>query len=502
MGRRRGHTLRRRAITTTLTDMDPTTTSESGISRRDYLKSTILGTAGLVLAPAIVPSTVFGKSAPSNTINIGQIGFGRIARGHDLPETMKHDDVRLIAVADVDRNRMREGKEFIENWYAEKKGSRRYVDVRTYHDYRELIARPDIDAVVISTPDHGHFLPTVEAALAGKDVYLQKPLSLTIEEGRIMSDLLHRLGTVFQIGSQQRSMSPWPQFKHVCELVRNGRIGAVHTVRVGLPGDPPGGDPTPMPVPDNLDYDMWLGTTEFVPYTEDRVHPQDPVDPERGYGRPGWLRCRQFSAGMITGWGSHHVDTAHWGLGTEFTGPIEVEAEADFPTEGLWNVHGDFTVEARYANGVRMIISGRYPNGVRFEGEDGWIFVARGDAQVTASDPDSGDDDTPLRASNPAILSSEIGSDELHLYSSEEHHTNWVRSIRSRDVTVAPAEVAHRSCSACLVAYIAMQLPRKLYWDPVNERFRNDDEANAMLSRPQRHPYTIEMVEGLEWAEG
>jgi myo-inositol 2-dehydrogenase / D-chiro-inositol 1-dehydrogenase len=473
------------------------TDNDRGMSRRDYVKTSLLGAAGFVLGPTVVPSTVFGRSAPSDAINIAQIGCGRIARGHDLPETLKHDDVRLVAVCDPDRVRMEDGKRFVEAWYAREKGRPRYVDVRTYHDYRELLEDPDIDAVVISTPDHQHFLPTLEAALAGKDVYLQKPLSLTVEEGRLLSDVLHRQGTVFQVGSQQRSVDPWPQFKRACELVRNGRIGALHTVRIGLPGDPPGGDPTPMPVPEHLDYDMWLGTTPYVPYTEDRVHPQTQELRQR-YARPGWLRCEQFSAGMITGWGAHHIDTAHWGMGTEYTGPIEIEAEAEFPTEGLWNVHGAFQVKAVYANGVTMLISGDYPNGVRFEGSEGWIFVARSGAAVTSSDPDSGERKPPLQASDPAVLESGIGPGELHLYESEEQHTNWVRCIKSRATTVAPIEVAHRSCSACLISHIAMKLPRKLYWDPINERFKNDDEANAMLSRPQRYPYTAEMVKRLK----
>jgi predicted dehydrogenase len=338
---------------------------------------------------------------------------------------------------------------------------------------------------------------TIEAALAGKDIYLQKPASLTIEEGRIMSDIIHRTGVVFQIGSQQRSISPWPHFKKACELARNGRIGEIHTVKVGLPGDPGGGDPTPMPVPEHFDYDMWLGSTPYVPYTVQRVHPQE------GYSRPGWLRCEQFGAGMITGWGAHHLDTAHWGMGTEYTGPTELEAEATFPTDdpsytGLWDVHGEFNVTAKYANGVTMLISGEYPNGIRFEGDEGWIFVTRGSG-VTESDPDSGEEpDAPLKASNPAILDSEIGPDEIHLYESQEQHDNWLRCIKSRELTVAPAEIAHRSCSACLISHIAMKLPRKLHWDPVNERFKNDDEANSMLSRSQRSPWGIKYIDGLK----
>lgn len=473
-------------------------TKKGGMTRREYLKKSVLGTAGLFAAPAIVPSTVFGKSAPSEKIHVAQIGFGRIARGHDLPETMKEEGVRVVAISEVDRNRLEDGKRFVEGWYEQTTGQTGYIDVQLYQDYREMLEDPgaDIDAVIVSTPDHGHLLPVVHSAVKGKDIYLQKPHSLTVREGRTMTDILHKMGTVFQIGSQQRAMHPWPQFKRACELVRNGRIGTIHTIYVGLPGDPAGGDPTPMPVPENLDYDLWLGTTPKVPYTVDRVHPLE------GYGRGGWLRCEQFSAGMITGWGAHHLDIAHWGMGMEYSGPIELEATAEFPTEGLWTVHGPFKVEAKYANGVTMHVSGDYPNGIRFEGDEGWIFVTRGAAQVTASDPDIGDpSEASLQASSPSILNSEIGPNELHLkgVDGEEHHTNWIRNIRNRSVnTYAPAEISHRSTTACLISHIAMKLPRKLYWDPVNERFKNDDEANAMLSRPQRFPYTVSEIPGLD----
>ncbi len=435
--------------------------------------------------PTIVPSTVFGKTAPSNKINIGQIGFGRIAMSHDLPDTLRYDEARVIAVADLDSNRLKDGKAFIEKYYADKTGNQKYVDVATFGDYRELLQRSDIDAVIISTPDHWHARPAIDAALAGKDIYLQKPTSLTIDEGRRMSDILHRTGRVFQIGSQQRSLNPWPQFHRACELVRNGRIGEIKEVYIGLPGDPPGPEAPEMPVPSNLNYEMWLGSTPMVYYTEMRVHPQT------GYDRPGWLRCEQFGAGMITGWGAHHVDTAHWGIGTEFTGPIEVEAQADFPKSGLWNVHGDFKVTAKYANGATMFISGSYPNGVKFVGTEGWIFVTRG-KPVTTSDPVSSNaSQKSLDASDPKILDSVIGPDEIHLYPSPDQHKNWLDCIKSRALTIAPAEVAHRSCSACLVSHIAMKLPRKLFWDPVAERFKNDDEANTMLSRPQRHPWGV-----------
>ena len=241
-----------------------------------------------------------------------------------------------------------------------------------------------------------------------------------------------------------------------------------------------------MPVPKNLNYDMWLGSTPVVYYTEKRVHPQV------GYDRPGWLRCEQFGAGMITGWGAHHIDSAHWGMDTELTGPVEIWGTAEFPKKGLWDVHGPFRTEALYANGVHMIVSGDFPNGIKFIGSDGWIFVSRGNEKVTASDPVAKlNDSTALQASDPKIIKSVIGPTEIHLPESKEQHLNWLESVKSRKEPIAPVEVAHRSCSACLLHHAAMKLKRKLYWDPKAESFKNDDEANAMLSRPQRAPYTI-----------
>ena len=458
------------------------------MKRRTFLKSSAAATAGTMVVPTIIPSHVMGKTAPSNKIRIGQIGFGRIAMSHDLPETLKHDAAIGVAVADVDIKRAGMGKEWIEKFYADK-GKANYVDVAVYQDYREMLQDKSIDAVIISTPDHWHAQPAMEAALAGKDIYLQKPASLTIKEGRQMSDTVHRTGSIFQQGSQQRGTSPWPQFHRACELVRNGRIGELEKIEIGLPGDPGGNEEPSMQVPENLDYDMWLGSTPLQYYTEKGVHPQN------DFSRPGWLRLEQFGAGMITGWGAHHVDTAHWAMGTEYTGPVEVEGEATFPSSGLWNVHGDFMVHARYANGVNMQISGTFPNGVKFYGSEGWIFVSRGNVAVTSSDPTQPDTELKaLDASNPKILESEIASDEIHLYNAPEQHEDWLNAIRSRRDPVAPAEVGHRSCSACLVSHIAMKVDGKLQWDPRHERFLDNDSAKALVKRPQRYPFGTNYV--------
>jgi predicted dehydrogenase len=456
------------------------------ISRRDFLKTTGTGVAASAVMsgfPAIVPASVFGARAPSNRINVGAIGTGRISRGHDMPGVWKYDTARIVAVSDLDWKRLEDAKRLVNDYYAKKTGTP-YDGVTGYADYRDLLASRDVDAVLISTPDHWHALIAVAAVRAGKDVYLQKPASLTIAEGRALADAVHRSGRIFQIGSQQRSS---PQFRYAAELVRNGRIGRLQTVKIGLPGDPAGKVEPEMPVPPNLDYDMWLGSTPVVYYTENRVHPQT------SYDRPGWLRCEQFGAGMITGWGSHHIDCAHWAMDTEYTGPVEVWGTAEFPTSGLWDVHGAFKTEATYANGVHMIVSGEFPNGIRFEGTDGWIFVSRGDETVTPSDPVARlKDAQALAASNPAIITSVIGPDEVHLYESTDHHGNWLECVRSRRNPIAPVEVAHRSCTACLLHHIAMKLKRRLRWDPDKERFVGDDQANAMLSRPQRAPYRLD----------
>ena len=461
------------------------TTSRQRHSRREFVKAAAAGLAASSVAagfPTVVPASVLGAAAPSNRINVGAIGTGRISRAHDLPGIWKHGGARVMAACDLDAKRLQDAITLINGHYTKTTG-KPYSGVAGYENYRELLANKDVDAVVISTPDHWHALIAIEAVRAGKDVYLQKPASLTISEGRLLSNAVHASGRIFQIGSQQRSS---PQFRYAAELVRNGRIGELRTVYVGLPGDPSGRNEPVMPVPASLNYDMWLGSTPVVPYTENRVHPQ------RGYGRPGWLRCEQFGAGMITGWGAHHLDSAHWAMDTEHTGPIELWGTAEFPTGGLWDVHGPFRTEALYANGVKMIVSGEFPNGIKFEGTEGWIFVSRGNEAVTASDPVARlKDSQALAASDPRIITSVIGPDEVHLYDSKDHHGNWLECVRSRRQPIAPVEVAHRACSACLLHHMAMKAKRKLFWDPVKERFKNDDEANGLLSRPQRPPYGL-----------
>ena len=436
------------------------------VSRRVFLKRSALAGASLTL-PYLVPARVFGQAAPSERITVGCIGVGRMGMG-DLNEALGLKQVQVVAVCDVDANRVQHARQRVESYYEDHASGAGYRGCTTYGDFRDLVARADIDAVQISTPDHWHALPAIEAARQGKDIFLQKPMSLTIQEGRVLSDTVKRYGRIFQIGSQQRSNA---QFRQACELVRNGRIGKLTTVRVGFGTDPGTGPQPTMPVPEGLDYDMWLGPAPWAPYTEMRVHPQ------QGYGRPGWLRITDYGAGMITGWGSHHNDIAQWGMGTEHTGPVEIEGRAEFPKDGLWDVHGLFHIEYTYASGVKVICADTKENkqGVVFEGTEGSVYVRRGRIEA-----------------QPALLLEEtIGPDETRLYVSNNHKENFYECIKSRSETVAPAEVAHRSCSVCLLGQIGMKLERKLRWDPEAERFVGDADANRLLSKPMRSPWQL-----------
>ena len=445
-------------------------------TRREFFKVTA-GSAAVFALPHIVTSRVLAALTSGGIIRVGHIGCGRIAHEADLPGILSQAAARIVAVCDLDALRLAKTKKLIEDHYAKME---KPSEVKAYADYHALLADPKIDAVVISTPDHWHAQHVIEAARAGKHIYVQKPLSLTIAEGRVASDAARAAKIVLQVGSQQRSST---QFHDACEFVRNGRVGTVHTVRIGLPTDPTAADTPAEPVPATLNYDVWLGSSPFAPYTEQRVHPQT------SFLRPGWLRCEDYTRGMITGWGSHHFDIAHWGMDTELTGPIAAEGKAEWPKNTIWNVHGAYHVELTYANGATMIVDNTFPNGVRFEGDKGWIFVSRGSEKATASDPVSpGKELKKLDASEPKLLAKLQAKEAIRLPVSKDHYGNWLEAIASGTQPIAPAEVAHRSCSACLVAWAAMKLGRKVTWDPATERF-SDEAAQALVSRPERAPY-------------
>jgi myo-inositol 2-dehydrogenase / D-chiro-inositol 1-dehydrogenase len=306
---------------------------------------------------------------------------------------------------------------------------------------------------------------------------------MTHAEGVLLREAVAKSSQILQVGSQQRSWGPHEQFRKGCEFVRSGRVGQLRKVEIGLPIDPTAPDDPEQPVPANLNYNTWLGPTPEVYYTEQRVHSQTDV-----HSRPGWLRNESYCLGMITGWGAHHFDTAHWGMNLEHSGPTKVEGSGVFPKNKIWNVHGAYHVELLYPGDIHMTVSDKLPNGIRFIGDDGWIFVTRDDQKVSASDPSQSKGNLkPLDASDPKLL--DPNGVTVHLPHSLEHHKNWLECVKSRKTPLAPADIAHRSNAACIVSWIAMKLARPLTWDPQRERFVNDDQANAMLSRPERAPF-------------
>ena len=434
------------------------------MKRRDFLKA-----AGVALAaPAVRPFRTIAQAAPSDTMLLGIIGTGRqgLANMQELIYRGLESGARLAAVCDVDTHRLDNAQWLAEKTYSAELGKGNYKGIDAYRDFRELLARPDIDGVLIVSPDFWHGVHGVAAAKAGKDIYLEKPLTYSIAEGRKLVEAARQNNRILQVGSQQRSSV---YFRLACELTRNQRIGHLHSMRVWLPEDQGTGDSAEMPIPNNLDYDFWLGPTPQAPYSQDRVHPQ------MSYDRPGWMQISPYCHGMISNWGAHMNDIAQWGNGSEDTGPVEVEAKAEFPDRGLFDVHTAFHAEAVYANGVRLIMETGDPPGVRFEGDQGWIFVTR--EEITAS--------------HPEILKREAGAGEGRLYESGNHMKNFLECMRTRKEPVAPAEVGHRSNSICILAHIAMKVGRKLRWDPAAERFLDDDEANSRLDYPHRQPWIV-----------
>ena len=431
------------------------------------------GEAAVVAAPEIVPASALGRGgavAPGSRITMGFICTGNQGIG-DMRSFLKDPRVQVVAVCDVNR----ESTGYWNGAVGGREPARRIADeayadganpgsCAAYGDYRDLLARADIDAVEIATPDHWHAIQVVEACRAGKDVYCQKPLSLAVYEGRAMANAVRDHGRVLQTGSQQRSD---PHFLRACELVRNGRIGKLQTVRCGLPGGRPdlgktGDRKRPEPVPDGFDYDMWLGPAPSKPYAPARCHVNF-----------RWIL--DYSGGQVTDWGGHHPDCAQWGMGTDYTGPVEIRnARGSFPPDELWDTATEFYFEAVYANGVTMIVSDKERSGVTWEGDGGWVWANRGKHE----------------ASSEEILQSEIGDDEIHLYRSNDHFVNFIDCVITRAETAAPAEVAHRSITITQLGNIAMLLGRQsLKWDPETETIAGDTAASGMLRREYRAPW-------------
>lgn len=417
--------------------------------------------------PAIVPATVLGQDAPSNKLTIGFIGTGNNGTNW-MRRFLRDSRVRVIAVCDVNR----EGGGYWDGTIRGREPARRLVNeyygdnsCLALADFREVIRRDDVDSIYIGTPDHWHALIAIAAARAGKDIYGQKPLSLTVREGRAMADAVKTAGIVWQTGSQQRSDR---NFRVVCELVRNGRLGKLHTVRVGLPGGRPDYGKTahlatPQDVPDGFDYDVWLGPAPDAPYSPARVGVNF-----------RWIS--DYSGGQVTDFGAHHLDIAQWGLGMDSAGPISIrEPKAKYAKHPIYDTATEFYFECEYASGVRLTCSDKERPGVVFEGSDGWAWANRGIHEVSSRD----------------IISEPTGSAEVRLYRSADHVTNFVDSCFSRRPTVAPIEAAHRSVSIAQLANISLLTGRSLRWDPAIERIADDNGANAMLGRPYREPWAL-----------
>jgi len=423
------------------------------LNRRNFIKAA-------AAFPYVIRPSALGlcaTTAPSNRIAVGCIGTGGKGTG-DMNAFLQSPGVQVLAVCDVLTANRLKARDIVNKRY----GNTNCAD---YSDFRRIIDRRDIDAVTIGTCDHWHAIPAVTAAASGKDIFCQKPLAHNIAEGRAICRAVEKYQVIFQTGSQQRSQK---SFRRACELVRNGRIGKVHTVEVGLPTrwvQTCGPQPT-MPVPEGFDYDTWLGPAPWAPYTEKRCIPL------------GWRWNYDYASGIITDWGAHHLDIAQWGMGTEHTGPVEIEPlEWLFPPDGLWNVAIRYNVRCRFAEGFTLVVADtdKLRQGIRFIGGEGWVHINR----------------HRLSAEPLSVLKSAIKPSETILYESDDHIGNFLDCVRSRCRTVAPAQVAHRSVAIGHLATIAMKLGRKLRWDPAKERFLNDTEADRLIARTTRIPWRL-----------
>lgn len=394
-----------------------------------------------------------GRPAPSNRLVAGCVGVGGQGTQNMLG-FCSYPEVQVVAVCDVDRGRRLGAKGQVDAFYGN-------TDCVAYNDFRDLVTRPDIDIVVNSTPDHWHAIPSIMAMRHGKDVYCEKPMSLTIGEGRMMADTARRYGAVTQVGTWQRSIN---QFRHARDLVRSGAIGEVKLARVGIPGSPAHGPQPTMPVPEGFDYDMWLGQAPWAPYTAARCH--------------GAFRfCYDYSGGGLCDWGAHHLDVAQWCLDHDGTGPVAIKAEGKFPTEGVWNTAMEYHIEFTYADGSKVVAGTDQEWGPKFFGEgDAWVRVNR---SVFETNP-------------PELRKAAIEPDDMRqLWVSGDHFGNFLDCVRSRQETVVPMAVGHRSISLCHLANIAMRLGRPLQWNPEAERFVDDPQADKMLTRSARSPWRL-----------
>jgi len=429
-------------------------------TRRGFLRGAMKAAAGAAVAPLIIPSRALGADghvAPSGRLALGLIGMGKMCSGH-LGGLLGRGDVHVAALCDVESLRLETCRKRVDEAYAGRTGEPGYRACDVYRDFREVVARPDLDAILIATPTHWHALISVAAMQAGKDVYCEKPLSLTVAEGRAVVEAARRYRRVFQTGSQQRSDR---SFRFACELVRNGRIGRVEKIHIGVGGPPDLCYLPAEPTPPSLDWDLWLGPAPARPYH----HVLCPLDDYEMW--PQWRYYWDYCGGGMTDWGAHHFDIAQWALGMDESGPVEILPPEASPEKRL---------TYRYANGTLVYHGGNTGQaGVEIHGSEGRIGVDRG---VLVAEPQ-------------ALLRETWGPGDVRLYESHDHMGNWLDCIRSRRPTICPASVGHRSVTVCHLGNLAYRLKRPLVWEPEREQFAQDPLADRLLWRPMRAPWVL-----------
>lgn len=446
-----------------------------GQTRRAFLKEIV--SAGL--APLVLPSRVLGREgavAPNSRINVAMIGTGRQVFHANLPWFLWSKDVQIVSVCDADAWRMDMARQAVEANYAVSLGQSQYRGCASQRDFREVLARKDVDAVMISTPDHWHAAMAVAAAQAGKDIALEKPLSLCVREGRALADAVKKYGRVLRTDTEVRTCK---QFHQLCQVVRNGLIGDVKRVYATVPSDPPPlvERPASQPVPPELDYDLWLGPAPATFYTEQRVHyRQAGLDYVGGKG-PGWFHISDYTLGVMLNWGTHILDITQWALNTEHGGPAEIKGSGRFPKDSLWDVAQSFKIRYHYANGIEVFYSNAEAACVRVEGTQGWIEY-------------TWFKDNSFKASSESLLKWRPGPSDLALPCVDEKQ-DFVDCVRSRKDPIITAEIGHRAATMCQIGHIAVQLGQRLKWDATAERFIGNDAANALLTRPHREPWTV-----------
>jgi predicted dehydrogenase len=448
------------------------------VSRRGFLSNTTLAAGAACLVPTVIPATALGlgdQPAPSQRINVGMIGIGRQARAFNVKQFLGMPDVQILAVCDVDSWRLANAKQQVEEAYAKKSPSVAYKGCDAYADFQQVLARKDIEAVMISTPDHWHVPIAMAALAAGKDVSLEKPITRSIGEGRKLAEAVQKHNRIFRVDSELRS---YPHIVQAAELVRNGRIGKVHTVTVGVPGTDVGCPPqSDMPVPPELDYEHWQGPAPRAPYTERRVHkPQ-------AYERPGWMRHLYYCDGMITNWTTHWNDGAMFATGLERTGPVEIAATGEYPpADSFWNVLLKFEVKMRFASGVQWTYRTEKPF-FKIEGSDGWVYADYDQLKVNLAGQEGW---LYVSKKGPAgvrlMPAPKLRPEEIHFYVKTDKQ-DFIDGVKTRTETLEPAEVGQRVTSLGHLGQIAIQLGQKLQWDPEKEQFLGNDAANAMIDK-------------------